>query len=121
MSLNIYTNKADIPSNIDFIDYNDIFFNGELLKNTELTKFILNKIDKAAYNSPTTFIGRDPDLGTIYKEHLSTGCKTLLNIVNNPDKCFDVIECGPNALKLLSFIKDGNILYYIALRIIIAI
>ena len=111
MSLNIYTKLEDLPDTMEFINYNDIFFNGELLHDNAITKKILKDIDKAIYNSATTFIGRDKSLGAIYNEHLSTGCKTLLNIANNPDKCFDVFECGPNALEELSYIKNGNILW----------
>lgn len=31
--------------------------------------------------------------------NISTGAKTLLNIVNHPDTIFSVIECGPNVLE----------------------
>ena len=38
-------------------------------------------------------------LGTI--RNLSSGCKTLLNIVKHPDKVVNVEECGPNVLKMI--------------------
>lgn len=57
---------------------------------------VYNKTDPPisviVYNSPATFIGRDPSLGALYKQHLSTGTKTLLNVLNHPDKCFDTMQ-----------------------------
>lgn len=111
MSLNIYRNIEDIPKNIKYIDYNDLFFESTQLNSDSLTSYILNTIDKATYNSPDTFIGRDKNLGALNKENLSTGCKTLLNIISNTDKCFNVAECGQNCLEMLAYIKDGNILW----------
>lgn len=111
MSLKIYTNKQDLRSNLKLINYNDEFFKGESLKDNALTRKIMKEIDHAEYSSENTFLGRDESLGRLNKEHLSTGCKTLLNIASNPDKCFDVIECGINVLSLLPLIKEGNILW----------
>lgn len=111
MSLRIYTEKEEIPSNMRFVDYNDIFFNGVSLKDDEISEKIMSEIDQAHYSSEKTFIGRDSSLGNLNKENLSTGCKTLLNILYSPCECFDVVECGENALRLLPLIKDGNILW----------
>lgn len=111
MGLVIYKKRSDIPSNMQFINYNDKYFNGTSLKNNEIDRLILSEVDGAQYSSENTFIGRDKSLGNINKEHLSTGCKTLLNIVNNTNKCFDIIECGQNAISLLRFIKEGNVLW----------
>lgn len=38
-------------------------------------------------------------LGTI--RNLSSGCKTLLNIVKHSDKVVNVEECGPNVLRTI--------------------
>jgi len=111
MCLRIYRSEEEMPENMDLVDYNDIFFDGTELKGTDMVRCILKEIDKAEYASEDTFIGRDRTLGKINKQHLSTGCKTLLNVVQNPDKCFDVIECGQNVLSLLHYIKEGNILW----------
>ena len=111
MSLKIYTDKNEIPNSIKFVNYNDLFFNGESLHNDKISEQILQSVDKAHYSTETTFVGRDESLGNLNKEHLSTGCKTLLNILYNPDKCFDVVECGANALSLLPLVKEGNILW----------
>lgn len=111
MCLTIYTKKSEIPKEIMFIDYNDLFFESVNLEDNELTKKILLEIDKAKYNSSLTFIGRDSGIGALNKSNLSTGSKTLLNIVANKDKCFSVSECGQNALALIPYIRDGYILW----------
>lgn len=68
---------------------NDTYFDGHTeLDPGSMCAGVLKVIDKAVYNSPATFIGRDPSLGALYKQHLSTGTKTLLNVLNHPDKCF---------------------------------
>ncbi len=47
-------------------------------------------------------------LGTI--RNLSSGCKTLLNIVKHPDKVENVEECGPNVLRII-FTMDNIRIY----------
>ena len=47
-------------------------------------------------------------LGTI--RNLSSGCKTLLNIVKHPEKVVCVEECGPNVLKVI-FAMDNIKIY----------
>lgn len=111
MSLFIYTKQQDIPDSMQFVNYNDIFFDSIPLDDSEVSKEILKKIDNAEYSSPNTFVGRDVSLGNLNKNLLSTGCKTMLNVANKPDICFDVIECGQNALEVLPLIKNGNILW----------
>jgi hypothetical protein len=99
--ITIYTRRELIPADMEYIRYNDIFFKGVSLPDDNITNIILTTIDKAHYNSPETFIGRDKSLGALNKEHLSTGAKTLLNIYTNPNICFDVLECGADCLRLL--------------------
>ena len=47
--------------------------------------------------TPDKHIETKYGLGTI--RNLSSGCKTLLNIVKHPEKVVCVEECGPNVLK----------------------
>lgn len=109
MCLSIYTKKSEIPKELQLIKFNDLFFNGVSIPQTALAKNILWVIDHAKYNSPETFIGRDESLGALNKSMLSTGCKTLLNIITHPDICFDLIECGENALEMLPLITNGKV------------
>ena len=46
---------------------------------------------------------------TLNIDKLSTGCKTALNIMYNPDKIFDIRECGDNALDVIYALPDGNV------------
>lgn len=107
MSLQVY-NKTDPPMNV-IVD-NDTYFDGHTeLDSGDTCAGVLKVIDKAVYNSPATFIGRDTSLGALYKQHLSTGTKTLLNILNHPDKCFSTVECGYNAIAYMLNFKQGNV------------
>ncbi len=112
MSLHVYDSPVQLPPYMEYIRYNDAFFNlNTKLYNDELTTSILASIDRASYVSPETFIGRNKTWGSLFKDNLSTGTKTLLNILQYPEKCFDVLECGNNALCFLRYIHTGNVIW----------
>ena len=112
MSLTVYHTKKEVPQSLTIVRNNDIFFEMNTnIPNTEVAHEILATVDKAKYVSEKTFEGRTKEWGALFKNYLSTGTKTLLNILSNPDKCFDIVECGNNALELLSRIKDGYVLW----------
>ncbi|MBR4515198.1 MAG: DUF4869 domain-containing protein [Lachnospiraceae bacterium] len=112
MSLIIFRNKSEIPDTIDYINSNDLFFNEKTtIPDTPLAKEILKKVDKADYYSELVFTSRTKDLGNLFKNYLSSGTKTLLNIISNPDKCFNLAECGINVLDFIPKIKDGIVLW----------
>ena len=71
--LTIYKNKKDIPSDKEYVELNDLYFN-------------MNTIDK-----------------------LSSGCKTVLNVLYNPEKVFCLKECGENALDVLFGFEKGAV------------
>ena len=100
----------DSKENINVIMSNDLYFDAHTdLKDTELSNFIINRIDKAERLSEKTFKGRSDKFGALDKQCLSTGTKTLLNILQNRDICFNISECGQNVLSLLPLIKEGKI------------
>ena len=103
----MYINKVDIPKALTFIADNDRYFSITKLTQNPLVLKILSQIDGAAYASPSTFYARNGQL--LPKECLSTGTKTLLNILQHPNCCFDVCECGDNALNMLPLLSAGNI------------
>ena len=112
MSLCIYTSTKDVPDYLGrVINYNDLYFDGQDLKDSALVRKVLAAVDKAEYVSPAMVLGRDKDLGALNKSCLSTGCKTLLNIILSPLKCFDVVECGVNVLQLLPIVTSGHVLW----------
>lgn len=100
--LTIYTKISEIPGEMKIVTDNDSYFNAKskILDNM-LVREILKQIDKASYATDITFIGRDIEQGNLNKIYLSTGSKTLINIINFDNICFDVCECGNNVLDLL--------------------
>lgn len=91
----IYTKKGE---NDGWILKNDLFFNLYTSNQTlsDADKKAIEAIDTAkvtdGYHIETKY-----GLGTI--RNLSSGCKTYLNILKNPDKVVSTEECGPNVLE----------------------
>lgn len=101
--------KGSIPKGMELIEMNDIFFNkltAELLDNRAAE--IIFKIDQSLMDN--RFVIRSKfDQTALNIDKLSTGCKTALNILYNPDKIFDIRECGDNALNVIYALPEGNI------------
>lgn len=95
--IDIYTEKKESSS---WILKNDLYFNLNT-SNEEMTEKDRKLIQQAddAVLTPDKHIETKYGLGTI--RNLSSGCKTLLNIVKHSDKVVCVEECGPNVLKLI--------------------
>lgn len=95
--IDIYTEKKDSK---DWIIKNDLFFNlntsNEEMSDNEVA--LIKQVDDAKL-TPDKHIETKYGLGTI--RNLSSGCKTLLNIVKHPEKVVCVEECGPNVLKVI--------------------
>ena len=95
--IDIYTEKKDSK---DWILKNDLYFNlntcNEEMSQNEIE--LIQQVDEAKL-TPDKHIETKYGLGTI--RNLSSGCKTLLNIVKHPDKVVCVEECGPNVLKII--------------------
>lgn len=119
MSLNVYSNKEDIPTGMLYVDCNDdYFFGNTALRDDKFTREVIEIVDKATYLSEDTFLSRVKKWGALFKDNLSTGCKTLLNIQQHPDVCFNVAECGNNVLRLLPVINKGNVFWEIPVVIL---
>ncbi len=104
--IDIYTVKKNDP---DWIIKNDLFFNLNT-GNEELSERdteIIKEIDDAELKDDKR-IQTKYGLGTI--RNLSSGCKTLLNIIKHPEKVVCVEECGPNVLKYI-FSMDNIKIY----------
>ena len=104
--IDIYTEKIDSK---DWIIKNDLFFNlntsNEEMSDNEVA--LIKQVDGAKL-TPDKHIETKYGLGTI--RNLSSGCKTLLNIVKHPEKVVCVEECGPNVLKVI-FTMDNIKIY----------
>lgn len=108
--ITIFDDTNQIPEGIEYVKFNDAYFGySGIISDNEDTRLILKTIDKCEYNNHVSFYNRcGKDFGALSKEHLSTGTKTLLNIINNPDKCFDLIELGHNAFELLAHLSKTH-------------
>ena len=104
--IDIYTEKMDSK---DWIIKNDLFFNlntsNEEMSDNEVA--LIKQVDDAKL-TPDKHIETKYGLGTI--RNLSSGCKTLLNILKHPEKVVCVEECGPNVLKVI-FAMDNIKIY----------
>ena len=103
--IDIYTNKIDSK---DWILQNDLYFN-LITGNEEMSQKEIDliwQIDEAKL-TPDKHIETKYGLGTI--RNLSSGCKTLINIVKHPDKVVNVEECGPNVLKIIFAMENIKI------------
>ena len=104
--IDIYTEKKDSK---DWILQNDLYFNLNT-SNEEMSQYEINliwQVDEARL-TPDKHIETKYGLGTI--RNLSTGCKTLLNIIKHPDKVVCVEECGSNVLNII-FTMDNIKIY----------
>lgn len=117
MALNVYHYRHldEIPKDMEIVKFNDVFFDKQMkldYTNKEISK-ILNDFEKVKIVSPMKAESiRFPWAGSFTFDELSTGCKTLINILQNPDKCIDAWECGSNAMWLALTLPYGNMIYH---------
>lgn len=94
---------------MELIKLNDIFFNKYTSeKLDEKAAKIIFEIDQSELLDKFTIKSRF-DGGVLNIDKLSTGSKTVLNVMYNPDKVFDIRECGENALDVIYNLESGNI------------
>ncbi len=102
--ITVYKNKDDIPQDMEL---NDIFFNQNTASVLDsCAKEIVEEIDGVKllgkYKIKSKFNGVTLDV-----DCLSTGCKTVLNVLYFPDKIFCLKECGDNTLLRLYSLDRG--------------
>ncbi len=106
--ITVYKNKS-LPKNMELIRLNDIFFNQTTVSRLDTKAAeIISRIDQSVMLSPYTIQSRFDGM-TLNIDKLSTGCKTTLNILYNPEKVFDIRECGDNALDVIYALPEGNV------------
>ena len=101
--------KGTVPKTKELISINDIYFNQTtvmLLDNRAAD--IIDRIDGSVMTGQFTIRSRFDGM-TLNIDKLSTGCKTALNILYNPQKVFDIRECGDNVLDLIYALPEGTI------------
>jgi hypothetical protein len=107
--ITIYKDKKDIPQNKEYVELNDVFFN----KNTVMVLDdkaiqIVEQIDGAKLDGKYKIKSKFNDV-TLDVDCLSTGCKTVLNVLYFPEKVFCLKECGDNALAVLYALEKGSV------------
>lgn len=100
--IDIYTDVS-LVSNLQ--RNNDLFFNTRTCneKMTSVDTAVMQKIDHAVLKADNRI---ETPYGLGYITNLSTGCKTVINILKYPDIIFSVDECGANAIELLFRMRD---------------
>ena len=101
--------KGTVPKTKELILLNDIYFNQHtvsLLDNRAAE--IISVIDHSEWLSQFAIRSRFDGM-TLNIDKLSSGCKTALNIMYNPEKIFDIRECGDNALDVIYALPEGNV------------
>lgn len=106
--ITVYKEKPS-KNGMEQVTLNDIYFNKYTVEQLDdKAAAIIEKIDSSKMLSKYTISSRFN--GTVLNiDKLSTGCKTALNIMYNPDKIFDICECGDNALDVIYALPQGNV------------
>ena len=107
--ITIFKDKKDIPQDMEYVDLNDLFFNQNTVSMIDKrAEKIIETIDESRLISKYKICSRFEEIA-IDIDRLSTGCKTVLNVVYYPDKVFCLKECGNNALEVLYGLEDGYV------------
>lgn len=107
--ITIFKNKNDIPQDMEYVEWNDIYFNqNTAAKLDHSAEKIMEIIDEARWVSKYKIHSKFNDV-ILDIDKLSSGCKTVLNVAYNPDKVFCMKECGNNALEVLYGLKQGYV------------
>lgn len=94
---------------MEYIELNDIFFNQNTAARLDdrAAKYI-QMIDHSEFLSKYKIRSRFEDI-VLNTDQLSTGCKTVLNVLYYPEKVFCLKECGNNALEILYDFEQGHV------------
>ncbi len=107
--ITIFKNKKDIPRDVEYVELNDIYFNQNTARKLdERAQKVIGIIDEAKLISKYKISSKFSDI-VLDVDKLSAGCKTVLNVLYNPNKVFCLKECGNNALEVLYNLEEGNV------------
>ena len=93
----------------EVVRFNDIYFNkytADLLD--DRARDIIKQIDQTEMLGKYAIESRF-DGSRLNIDKLSTGCKTALNVMDNPNNIFDICECGENALEVIYSMDAGKV------------
>lgn len=107
--LTVYLNVSNVKEKL--ITINDVYFNSHVDKidfyKAEIVDIMMT-IDGAVYKGDGLYQSKFNNQ-IISMSNLSTGCKTLINIVSFTDMIFDISGCGENAFDyIFKKLVQGN-------------
>lgn len=106
--ITVYKSKPH-SKEAELVNVNDVFFNIKTVHLLdERAKDVISIIDHAEMLSQYSIKSRFDSM-ILNIDRLSTGCKTVLNIMYNPEIVFDIRECGDNALDIIYSLSEGKI------------
>lgn len=107
--ITIFKDKKDIPEDMEYVELNDLFFNQNTVSFIDKqAEKIIEMIDDTKLISKYKIYSRFDEIA-LDIDRLSTGCKTVLNVLYYPDKVFCLKECGNNALEILYHFETGHV------------
>ncbi len=105
--ITIFKDKKDIPGDLEYVEWNDLFFNQNTVSFIDKrAEKIIEILDDSKLISKYKIYSRFDEVA-LDIDRLSTGCKTVLNVLYHPDKVFCLKECGNNALEILYHFETG--------------
>lgn len=107
--ITIFKDKKDIPGDMEYVELNDLFFNQNTVSLIDKqAEKIIEMIDDTKLISKYKIYSRFDEIA-LDIDRLSTGCKTVLNVLYYPEKVFCLKECGNNALEILYHFETGHV------------
>lgn len=105
--ITIFKDKKDIPGDLEYVEWNDLFFNQNTVSFIDKqAEKVIEILDGSKLISKYKIYSRFDEV-TLDIDRLSTGCKTVLNVLYHPDKVFCLKECGNNALEIIYHLETG--------------
>lgn len=105
----IFKDEKDIPGDMEYVELNDLFFNQNTVSFIDKqAEKIIEMIDGSKLISKYKIYSRFDEIA-LDIDRLSTGCKTVLNVLYYPNKVFCLKECGNNALEILYHFENGHV------------
>jgi len=106
--ITVYKKKPSSRA-MELVVMNDLYFNQYTVSLLDdRAKEIIRQIDHSEMLNQFSISSRFDGMA-LNIDKLSTSCKTALNVLYNPDKVFDIRECGDNALDIIYALPEGNI------------
>lgn len=107
--ITIFKNRKDIPGDMEYVELNDLFFYQNTVSFIDKqAEKIIEMIDGSKLISKYKIYSRFDEIA-LDIDRLSTGCKTVLNVLYYPNKVFCLKECGNNALEILYHFENGHV------------